>query len=569
MASANDYNALMVDRELPFYLNSEVRDPYPGEINYFRSNPKVAGMATEDNKVIINPFTNLSDEEKQSVIKNERARLAMRNTSAKPKFDLTEKQQAAFGGYSTDEDDRKQTIAARIYSGDPSALDATEEQRKWVSENLKNYDAIGQLRSNAPLPYQTQEESAPYMQSAEAGKMLMQNVVDEISGKAEINRKLARAKMLFEGGTITQGNALDFNPAAKSAIEGLAEATGVAPSERVMTRLNRLQSPVLRPDNAFDWGGEAAGLLADTAQTGLAAADMAAFAPLAYKGLKALGEAGQVDVWHGSPHKFDTVSHDKIGTGEGAQAFGWGTYYTDKKDIAAHYAKADPYLIQPPRRTFLGKELEQGTPEYHAATLMETTGKTLAGVKNEVRGWIKNAKQGENVEHYQSVLNALESATSKKDFGVLKPAENVYKAQLFPGKDPSEYTFLDWYEPLSSNPKALKQLEPMIKGIAEREGISLEKANEYYGKAYTGEQLYKMLVDRGFVMDSFGKGEKGASLFLKSQGIDGIRYPTETLSGKGPKGGDAFNYVVFDDKDVRLVSRESGGKIEDLLKGKE
>lgn len=60
--------------------------------------------------------------------------------------------------------------------------------------------------------------------------------------------------------------------------------------------------------------------------------------------------------------------------------------------------------------------------------------------------------------------------------------------------------------------------------------------------------------------------DREASLFLKRAGIDGIRYPTETLSGKGTKGGGAYNYVVFDEKDVRLVSRESGGVIEDILK---
>jgi hypothetical protein len=54
---------------------------------------------------------------------------------------------------------------------------------------------------------------------------------------------------------------------------------------------------------------------------------------------RALGNAmGQVDVWHGSPHSFDRFSMDKIGTGEGAQAFGHGLYFTEK-DIAKHYAK--------------------------------------------------------------------------------------------------------------------------------------------------------------------------------------------------------------------------------------
>jgi hypothetical protein len=54
---------------------------------------------------------------------------------------------------------------------------------------------------------------------------------------------------------------------------------------------------------------------------------------------RALGNAmGQVDVWHGSPHSFDRFSMDKIGTGEGAQAFGHGLYFTDVKDIAKYYA---------------------------------------------------------------------------------------------------------------------------------------------------------------------------------------------------------------------------------------
>jgi hypothetical protein len=37
----------------------------------------------------------------------------------------------------------------------------------------------------------------------------------------------------------------------------------------------------------------------------------------------------QVDAWHGSPYQFDKFTTEAIGTGEGAQAFGWGLYFTD------------------------------------------------------------------------------------------------------------------------------------------------------------------------------------------------------------------------------------------------
>ena len=43
-------------------------------------------------------------------------------------------------------------------------------------------------------------------------------------------------------------------------------------------------------------------------------------------------------VWHGSPHSFEKFMLDKIGTGEGAQADGWGLYFTDKESIARAYA---------------------------------------------------------------------------------------------------------------------------------------------------------------------------------------------------------------------------------------
>ena len=41
--------------------------------------------------------------------------------------------------------------------------------------------------------------------------------------------------------------------------------------------------------------------------------------------------------YHGSPHIFDRFSLDKIGTGEGAQAFGWGLYFAGRKGVAKFY----------------------------------------------------------------------------------------------------------------------------------------------------------------------------------------------------------------------------------------
>ena len=41
--------------------------------------------------------------------------------------------------------------------------------------------------------------------------------------------------------------------------------------------------------------------------------------------------------WHGTAVKFDAFDHAYMGTGEGAQAFGWGTYRAQQKGIASGY----------------------------------------------------------------------------------------------------------------------------------------------------------------------------------------------------------------------------------------
>jgi ClpP class serine protease len=108
---------------------------YPGEESYFKKNPHVAGMAADDNKIIMNPFSKLKDNEKQAVMMNEAARVHMRTKLIEPpNYDLTPEQVTAFKEYSQDPNDIKQTIAARILSGDPSALTPTPAQTEYVSK---------------------------------------------------------------------------------------------------------------------------------------------------------------------------------------------------------------------------------------------------------------------------------------------------------------------------------------------------------------------------------------------------------------------------------------------------
>jgi hypothetical protein len=107
-------------------------DLYPSEHDYFRNNTGVAGMASESGHVVLNPYSPPGIN-KNAVARNEALRLLLRDKNIVPSFAVTPEQRNAFQGtaYGQNDDALRQTIAARIYSGDPSAR-ATEPQRNWL-----------------------------------------------------------------------------------------------------------------------------------------------------------------------------------------------------------------------------------------------------------------------------------------------------------------------------------------------------------------------------------------------------------------------------------------------------
>ncbi|MFW5931113.1 MAG: PLxRFG domain-containing protein, partial [Desulfosalsimonas sp.] len=121
-----------------------------------------------------------------------------------------------------------------------------------------------------------------------------------------------------------------------------------------------------------------------------------------------------------------------------------------------------------------------------------------------------------------------------------KGSRNLYQVSLHKGKDPSEYTWLDWYQPVPD--EVTNKIADYIqkKGQADF-AESFKKAVKQNN--LDGRELYRELAE-------FRGSEKDASLFLLDAGIDGIRYPSGTLSGV--KVGEGNNYVVFDENAVTI-----------------
>lgn len=126
-------------------LGYDIRSPYSGESRYFQANPNVAGMAAEDGRIVINPYSTLSDAEKESVAKNEAIRLYLRQSGQVPAFEVTKEQKQGLQGSEYvkpgNEAALRSTLIARILSGDPSAGNATQDQLDAA------YSVLGKMRN--------------------------------------------------------------------------------------------------------------------------------------------------------------------------------------------------------------------------------------------------------------------------------------------------------------------------------------------------------------------------------------------------------------------------------------
>jgi len=207
-------------------------------------------------------------------------------------------------------------------------------------------------------------------------------------------------------------------------------------------------------------------------------------------------------VYHGSPHKFDAFDSSKIGTGEGAQAYGHGLYLAESPATAESYAS-------------MGR--------VKGWDVVPENGKFSAYIERAHEPGMRR-KLGEFDS--EALANNAAEVFRKKD------AKLVYKVDL---PDEQIARFLDWDKPLS-------QQAPEVQAALNR----APRINEVLAK-YPGLS-WKDLMSTG----EFGSAEK-ASETLRQVGIPGIKY-LDQGSRTGGKG--TSNFVVFDDQLPKIVGRE-------------
>ena len=213
-------------------------------------------------------------------------------------------------------------------------------------------------------------------------------------------------------------------------------------------------------------------------------------------------------VWHGSPHKFNKFDSSKIGTGEGAQAYGHGLYLADNPAVAKQYADT---------LGFSGAVDKGGNQygKYELASFFEdklkAKGIPADAAKSQASMWADKFSKGEKISH-SAALDVIESKG-------LKPVDtgSLYKVDL---PDEQIAKMLDWDKPLSQQPQAFKD------AVSAREQ----------------QRMMPILEQRRATLAGLPQGAENASILKKQIAIleDEITQPQAVPNMTG---GEYFNYL--------------------------
>jgi len=283
--------------------------------------------------------------------------------------------------------------------------------------------------------------------------------------------------------------------------------------------------------------------------------------------------------YHGTPHKFDKFSLDAIGTGEGAQAFGWGLYFTSEQGIAEFY-----------RDSLASKDLVGVVGEKYG-----TTDKDASDT-----AWALLHKKRNSPKEYEQYLDGGESFLGKI-------AEDIENGTIRPSSEgevktvdiPESEDLLQWDKPLSEMTDTLQEIverrnadNDPANGIMSIDDV-MEKAEEVAPFHYDTEgviwrylisndldalesirtdlddnilfELEQIKDNHGFDFDldadtgmnlyrslegSLGS-DRAASSMLNDIGIPGLEYPAGTIGG-GVTDPNGRNFVIWDEDAITV-----------------
>ena len=227
-------------------------------------------------------------------------------------------------------------------------------------------------------------------------------------------------------------------------------------------------------------------------------------------------EFGGLRLYHGSPHDFDKFSMDKIGTGEGAQAYGHGLYFAENEGVARNY-----------RDNLSGQQF--GTPL----------------VSQDVRGWLESAggdyqkaatEAKAFLSEYGGQMGRDEEKTLREAIALMDKGKQSWGRMYEVDVNANPDDFLDWDAPLSAQPQK-------VRDWFDSRGITPGFAGNQ-----SGAELLQ--AENGVL------GAEGTTSAMREVGVPGIKYLDHGSRFNSTDGAtNTRNYVVFDENLINIVKK--------------
>jgi hypothetical protein len=262
-----------------------------------------------------------------------------------------------------------------------------------------------------------------------------------------------------------------------------------------------------------------------------------------------------ITAYHGSPHSFDRFDMSKIGTGEGAQAYGHGLYFAENEDVAQTYR--DALTKGAMNSTELKKIGLSPNDRAHAMTFARTTNNLFPEVA---------ARDFANYSGKELTPDLIEAFRKTMDV----PKGSMYQVRI--DADPAD--FLDYDAPLIGQPQRVREgvaramsrgddllsdlfgdlSDPNAMQIAglfpKSKGAQAYNTLKYNTKPTGLDDQNNALFDGMAALD--GRNPQAATDALREAGIPGIKYLDQ---GSRTAGDGSRNYVVFDDKLISILKK--------------
>ncbi len=245
--------------------------------------------------------------------------------------------------------------------------------------------------------------------------------------------------------------------------------------------------------------------------------------------------------YHGTPNApFEAFSNDAIGTGQGAQSYGYGHYIAENAATGETYQKS------------LSGRMNTSAALSDAQSAIKTAGGDKVKAVKNLTDMLANETDTALRQRMQNSVRLIKSGNADAGKG------SLLKVEI---DDKHIDNMLDLDKPMSKQPEILNKIpmkdQQKLQQVLEDHGQDLE-LNELTGNEF--RQLIERSHNEGYLQPStrslYGTAVNpagDASSYLSGRGIPGNKYfdSKSRVTGEGTR-----NYVVFDGKHIKVLGQE-------------